>query len=95
MSCDCSNDPSKGINVTSGIPVKEGFPLSTACERATIIGSIPEVIRFPNFTLVRGGTVVNRISSAGITNMASFFKTRTGCFYDKDGQVSGCLDCPS
>ena len=84
-----------GGNITYNIPVKEGFPLTTACERATMIGSIPETIKFPGFTLVRGGVVTNRIASAGIANMASFFKSRKGCYYDNNGRVSGCMDCPA
>ena len=87
MSCDCTL-PVQGNDV-QGIPVKPGAPLSTACERATEIGSIPEVCRLPWFTLVGGAAVSGKASSGGITNTSSFFKSRKGCYYSKDGRLSG------
>lgn len=96
MACDCPdvNNPSgNDINAVNGIPLKVGEPLSSLNERATIMGAIPEVIRHPAFTLVAGGTVVNKMSNGGIQNMASFFKTRDGTYFNKNAQLSANC-CP-
>lgn len=92
MTCTCVTNPVSG-NDTSYIPVKIGEPLSTACERASVIGAIPEVLRYPGFTLVGGATAATKISNGGIGNLGSFFKTRSGCYYDMDSRLSGsnCL----
>lgn len=84
----CSGGNVSG-NSTYHIPVKVGEPLSTACERAKTIGSIPSVIRTPWYTLVDGAVVTGDVSNAGICNTASFFKSRSGCYDSKDAQTSG------
>ena len=90
MACNCQPgpEPGKGTEVQN-IPIKVGEPLSNACERATIIGSIPQVLRYAGFTLVNGATVVNLVSNSGIENMGMFFKTRRGCFQDMNGRLAG------
>lgn len=92
MPCDCGPGEVSG-NEVSNIPIKQGFPLSTPCERATIMGAIPEVIRYPAFTLVRGATIVSKESNGGILNPTSFWKPRAGCYYDKNAQLAGCNSC--
>lgn len=96
MSCNCGPYPQSGnapVGATSGnqywIPLKVGFPLSSACERATVIGSIPEIIRYPGYTAVNGSPVVVLQSNGGISNKASFFKKRSGCYGNESGQVGG------
>jgi len=89
--CDCTA-PEQG-NLVSNIPVKIGSPLSTACQRATTIGSIPEVTRFANFTLVDGAVAIDVVSSGGICSIPSFFQTRRGCFYDMNSRLSGSTCC--
>lgn len=93
MAFDCDTDLSKGVNPTYNIPIKEGFPLSTACERTTVIGQIPEIFSYPGFTLKNGATMVNRISPGGIVNMTQFFASKSGCFQDRNARISGCADC--
>ena len=51
MAFECPKEPVSGHDERN-IPVKPGAPLSTACERSSTKGSIPEVIRFPRVTLV-------------------------------------------
>lgn len=89
MPCVCLTNPQAGNDVY-GIPLKDGFPMSTACERAGITGSIPEVFQYPGFTLVARAAVTNRISSAGIANLASFFTPREGCYYRQSARLPGC-----
>lgn len=91
--CDCSVPNTSGNDVYA-IPVKIGSPLSTACERSKVIGSIPVVYNLPAFTLVNGGTVQNQTSNAGICNMSSFFKSRkSGCYQPWDSRLSGSVCC--
>lgn len=92
MSCDCVTGEQSG-NEESYIPLKVGQPMSTPCERATVVGAIPSVVRFAGFTLVRGGVPDSKISNAGISNIGTFFKNREGCFYDKNAQLPGCSNC--
>ena len=76
-----------GNPVDGPIPIKVGQPLSTACERGYVMGAIPEVIRHPAFTLTNGAVTPSRPSSGGVQNPKSFFKTRKGCYYDKNVQL--------
>ena len=80
-------------NLVSQIPVKVGTPLSSACERAVTDGSIPQIVRFANWTQVNGAPVQNRVSMGGICSIPSFFKTRNGCFYSSKGRLSGATCC--
>lgn len=96
MSCNCVGYPQSGnapFGAVSGtqywIPLKSGFPMSTACERATIIGSIPEIIRYPGYTTVNGSPVVVLQSNGGIANKALFFKRQSGCYGSDSGQIGG------
>lgn len=93
MAFDCTDDDSLGVNPTYNIPIKEGFPLSTACERSTVVGQIPQILSYPGFTLKNGATMVNRISPGGIINIASFFASKSGCFQDRNARIPGCSDC--
>lgn len=86
MSCTCETPTG---NPVYNIPVKVGEPLSTACERVTTIGSIPSVIRYPQFTLVNGTAVATEISDGGIENMRSFFQTRNGCYQSMHARTMG------
>lgn len=92
MPCDTQN-PALGGNEVANIPVKVGEPLSSACERAHVVGSIPEVVYHPAFTVVNGGIPATKISSAGIQNRELFFSTKSGCYTDRDSRFSGssCL----
>lgn len=87
MPCDCADPAQNSGNDEFGIPIKQGAPLSSACERAHIMGAIPEVIRHPGFTLTAGGVTASKVSNGGISNMASFFKQRHGCYHDKNSQL--------
>lgn len=71
-------------------PRKIGEPLSTACERANVVGSIPVVIRYPSYTLVSGGAVAGITSSAGISEdkMASFFTYNLYSCYSQNARVA-------
>lgn len=86
MSCSCTTQFG---NQVYGIPQKVGEPLSTACERTTIVGQIPETINFPNFTTVNGAVAASIPSDGGIQNMVEFFKSRKGCYYDMNARLYG------
>lgn len=91
MSCACpdTNNPSgNDIQAQIHIPLKVGEPLSSLNDRAVIMGSIPEVIRHPAFTLVGGGTVENKIANGGIQSLSSFFKNRQGTYFNKNAQLA-------
>lgn len=88
MACSCTEYPVSG-NEVANIPVKIGEPLSTACQRAVTIGSIPQIINFANFTLVDGAIPTSKPSNGGIANMGSFFTSRKGCFYNEWSQDYG------
>lgn len=91
MACDCGtplNVNGNSVLAETHIPLKQGFPLSSLNERAYVIGSIPQVVRHPAFTLVDGGVVANLQSNAGIMNMASFFKPRKGLYKDTNMRLS-------
>ena len=88
MAFECPKEPVSGHDERN-IPVKPGAPLSTACERSSTKGSIPEVIRFPRVTLVAGGVAQARTTNGGIRNMKSFFKTREGCYANEESRFSG------
>lgn len=90
-------DPETNGNEVYNIPVKVGAPLSTACERANMIGSIPEVIRHPAFTVVNGAIPATKVSSGGISAgaMATIFNRRgsvNGCFGDSMLMGSSCCE---
>lgn len=89
MSCTLCGQGVGSGNTTYGVPIKEGFPLSTANQRAVTMGSIPEVIRYPSWTKVGGVAVAGIPSNGGIYNMSNFFKSRTGVYSDKNGQSGG------
>lgn len=78
MACTTCNQGYGSGNPVSGIPVKVGAPMSTANQRAVVVGSIPQVLNMPWFTLVGCSIAVNKQSNGGIDNPASFFKYRTG-----------------
>jgi len=88
MACACTLNPQSG-NDTYGIPIKIGEPLSDACSRDQVMGSIPEVLKYAGFTLVGGAPASSKISNGGISNIASFFKVREGCYYNRDSILSG------
>lgn len=94
MACACTTGPVPGVgkDEASFIPIKIGEPLSTSCERSNIIGSIPPVLRYPGMTLVGGAPVAGKVSNAGIQNIPSFFKTRDGCYWNKNSLLpSNCM----
>lgn len=71
------------------IPIKWGEPLSSACERAGVIGSIPEVTRYPGFTTINGGVFFNVPSSGGIGNLGLFFRNRgNGCYQNANARLA-------
>jgi len=87
-----------GVAAVSGndeynIPRREGEPLSTACERANIIGDIPEVISYPGFRLVNGELPATKPMNGGIADVKAFFTVSRGCYQDIDGRDTGttCL----
>ena len=81
-------EPNCRVENEYDIPLKEGFPLSTGCERETIIGSIPEIVRYPGYTMVFGRGAVGGVpSNGGIGDLALFFKDRRGCYYSKNNQL--------
>lgn len=82
------NTPNNSGNTGPSIPIKVGEPLSTACERAHITGSIPVVIHYPGYTTVNGGAVIGTISDGGICNPAVFFLNHDGCFSDKNARLA-------
>jgi hypothetical protein len=61
----------KSGNAVSNIPVKIGEALSTSNQRASIIGAIPEVIRYAGFTLVGGAPSVTKASNGGFADGAA------------------------
>ena len=90
MGCNCESNPNPSGNEVYGISLKQGFPLSTACDRARAVGSIPAVIRYPNFTMIGNGVFESRPSNAGIDNMASFFAQHDGCYGENANYPSNC-----
>lgn len=94
MSCSNCGTPTIG-NEVYGLHYKMGHPFSSAAERNVINGGIPQVIRFPGFTLVAGGVITNKMSNAGIRNQSSFFKTRTGVYFDNKARLAGCCANPA
>lgn len=90
MACNCVPNANNSGNDVYWIPLKPGFPLSSACERGTVIGAIPDVIRFPNFTLISGGVAANRVSNGGIGNPSDFFTKDVGCYGDLSQYPSNC-----
>ena len=84
--CLCGTNPQG--NETTQIPRKIGQPLSTACQRVSTIGSIPEVLIYPGVSLVDGGLITLSTPNGGISNMSSFFKSRVGCYAAKDARLS-------
>lgn len=93
MACDYTIPPVGGKHTDVGVPVKCGQPLSSACERLTVIGAIPHTIRYPGWVLVSGAPSVNVVSDGGIENPASFFKNLTGCYQSEHAQPSGGSTC--
>lgn len=87
VNTDALQEPNCRVETDYEIPLKEGFPLSSACERATLVGSIPEIVRHPAFTYVFGvGAIAGVASNGGISNPVSFFQDRRGCYHDKNNQ---------
>lgn len=82
------NIPGNSLNPESFIPIKEGEPLSTGCERFGEVGSIPEVIRYPSYTLVNGVVATSVVSSGGIVNPAAFFLNKSGCYTNDNAQLA-------
>ena len=85
--------PNNSGNDVTNIPIKQGAPMSTSCQRANTIGSIPEVIRHPAFTTIDGGVAAVKVSNGGISlgAMGSFFNRRNKeCFDDIPLQGSTC-----
>lgn len=78
-----------GGNTVSNIPVKMGFPLSSGCARDNTAGAIPYVFNYHGFFLVNGSAPVNRVMTAGITNMGAFFKNVNGCYQSRYGRLKG------
>mgnify|MGYP001270047970 CR=1 FL=1 len=73
-----------------GIPVKVGEPLSTACDRANVVGSIPRVIRYAGFTLVDDGAISSVPSNGGIADakLVSFFNNEYGCYKGNNSRLA-------
>jgi len=80
--------PTSMVDTGPQIPLKIGFPLSSACERSTIVGSIPVVIPYANFTLVNGGIPAYAASNGGISNLGSFFKNPQGCYKNDNARLA-------
>lgn len=92
MAFTCPKEPISG-HTEHNIPVKQGAPLSTACDRAGTKGSIPEVLRLPQVTLVAGAVSKTEPTNGGIRNMKAFFKTRKGCYANPEARSTiGCCD---
>lgn len=91
MGCNCQ-DPTENQsgNAQYWIPIKPGFPLSNACERAVNVGGIPAVTRFFNFTLINGGIRPVQQSNGGIKNMKAFFTPHPGCYGPNADYPSSC-----
>jgi len=86
---DVINTPNNGLNPSPSIPIKVGAPLSSSCERATLVGSIPEVIRHPAFTTVNGAIAAPvKASSGGICNLNSFFKNYSDCYENDNNRLA-------
>jgi hypothetical protein len=85
---DAWQEPHSQVQTDVGIPIKVGEPLSSACERATIVGSIPEVIRYPWFTKIGGGVFASTISNGGIQNTKEFFSSKKGCYEDRNARLA-------
>ncbi len=72
-----------------------GAPLSNACSRANISGSIPAVVRFPFGTQVSGGYVATQPSIGGFakaTPASVFWKTGSSNCYG-NGNDFGIGSC--
>lgn len=78
MAVVCRNLLDNSGNPVFGIPVKIGAPMSTLSQRFTDVGSIPEVLNYPGWTLVNGAAVGGIASMGGISNPGNFFRTRSG-----------------
>lgn len=79
MACDCPdvlNNSGNSINAENHIPIRSGAPMSTLNQRNSIMGSIPQVVRYAGFSLVDCGVVVNKPSNGGIQNPSLFFKNQ-------------------
>lgn len=63
-------------------PLKVGEPLSTACERSSNLGSIPEIFHYPQFTVVGGEAVVGIPSNGGMSQarLSMFMTHKQGCY---------------
>lgn len=85
---DALREPHAQVQTEVNIPIKVGEPLSSACERATIVGAIPEVIRYPQFTLIAGGVYPRVTSNGGIRNTRSFFASKNGCYEDRNARLA-------
>lgn len=72
-------------NEVYNIPTYVGAPLSTACERATIKGSIPDVINFFNYTTVNGAVATSEptMGAPAASALRTYFNNR---------RIKDCLD---
>lgn len=57
-----------------------GGPLSSKNARATQVGSIPNVIRWANFTLVDCQVAPSTQSAGGIANLDNFWRGKPGVY---------------
>lgn len=83
-------EPHVRVDHGGPVPLKIGEPMSTACQRATVIGAIPEVIRFPNFTTSNGAVVSGVPSNGGMdeARLMAFFTTKSGCYQDENARLA-------
>lgn len=82
------SEPYSKLSHGDQIPVKVGQPLSSACQRATVIGAIPQVIRYPSFTTANGAVLASAVSNAGISNLNAFFTNKSGCYEDANARLA-------
>lgn len=72
------------------IPIKIGEPLSTQCDRATRIGSIPDVVKHPAFTTIDGGVKAVETSNGGVkpSVIVNFFTNQSGCYQNANARLA-------
>lgn len=82
-----------GGNEVYNIPLKVGEALSTACERANLVGSVPDITYYPQFTKVAGGVIGRSPFPAGFSeaSLKIFMRAgRDGCYGENTVQASTC-----
>jgi len=82
------SEPYSQVSHGPTIQLKPGEPISSACERAGIIGSIPQIVRYPSFTMINGTVAAGQVSNGGIRNLRSFFTVRSGCYENDNVRLS-------